>query len=216
MKNILSKLEIPNTKIDAIDGKTYDMTDYKQYTHMTNFEVGCTLSHIKTINTAKIIFDNPDFKSDYIMVCEDDISFDGTILAMKSLEEIIKEAPKDFDILQIHKMFFHEIRELYSKWNDLSKPDGCVVGTSCYIISRKGASYFANKVANWKEPNEFKLLSQPFHVADYYIYKNTNTIVYKYNFLNTLNQDSTIHADHMDYQKQATQFQLAEIFKNIL
>jgi GR25 family glycosyltransferase involved in LPS biosynthesis len=216
MKNILSTLKIPNTRIDAIDGKTYDMSDYKQYTYMTNYEVGATLSHIKAINTAKTLFDNPEFKSDYIMVCEDDISFDGTILAMKSLEEIIKEAPKDFDILQIHKMFFHEIPNLYSKWNDLSKPGDCVVGASCYIVSRKGTKRFNKEVATWNEPNEFKLMAQPFHVADYYIYKNTNTIVYKYNFLNTLNEDSTIHTDHIDYHKKATDFQLAEIFKYII
>jgi len=215
MKSILSTLDIPNTRIDAIDGKTFDMTEYKQYTHMTNFEVGCTLSHVKTNNIAKKIFDNPEFKSDYIMVCEDDISFEGTILAMKNLEEIIKEAP-EFDILQIHKMFFHEIPNVYSKWSELSKPGDCVIGTSCYIISRKGANHFVNNVATYEEPNKFKLIKTNFHVADFYTYTNTNTIVYKYNFLNTLNNDSCIHPDHLDYQSKATLFQLLEIFKNLL
>jgi len=216
MKGILSKLNIQNTRIDAIDGKKFDTTEYKKYNlHLTNAEVGCTLSHVKTNNIAKKMFDNPEFKSDYIMVCEDDISFEGTILAMKNLEEIIKEAP-EFDILQIHKMFFHEIPNLYSKWSELSKPGDCVIGTSCYIISRKGANHFVNNVATYEEPNKFKLIKTNFHVADFYTYTNTNTIVYKYNFLNTLNNDSCIHPDHLDYQSKATLFQLLEIFKNLL
>jgi GR25 family glycosyltransferase involved in LPS biosynthesis len=216
MKSILSTLNIPNTRIDAIDGKIFDISEYKKYnTHITNFEIATTLSHIKTNNIAKKIFDNPEFKSDYIMVCEDDISFEGTILAMKNLEDIIKDAP-EFDILQIHKMFFHEIPDVYSKWSDLSKPGDCVVGASCYIISRKGANHFVNNVATYQEPNKFSLIKTNFHVADYYTYANTNTIVYKYNFLNTLNNDSCIHPDHIDYHKKATLFQLTEIFKNLV
>ena len=42
-----------------------------------------------------------------------------------------------------------------------------------------------------------------FDVADIFLYKNLNTYVYKYNFISTKDEESSIHEGHLDYHKKS-------------
>jgi GR25 family glycosyltransferase involved in LPS biosynthesis len=195
MENILSSINIDNQRINAIDGN--EMKDFN-YTHnISNSEIGCLLSHIKAISSLK------DINGDYFMICEDDIVLNNSKLFDKTLEDIIKEAPP-FDILLLQKITFQIVNDKYIKWSD------SIYGTSCYIITKEGRDKLLNEIANYYDDkiNIYKTVEE----ADKFIYRHLNTLVYKYNFITTKDdQDSTIHNSHMEFHKESNFNELYKI-----
>ena len=195
-EKLLSHVLIPNNRISAVDGKKEDLSKYKRF-GISNNEIGCTLSHIKAINSLK------DSSGEYFMICEDDISFDNLKYFNESLEDIIKDSP-EFDILLIFNNNPHEFDlELYQKWNRN------IAGAVAYIISKKGINKFINQVAKYSNGN-FQLY-KPIERSDLFIYKYLNTIVYKYNFISTQFDYSTIHSSHLHSHKKNYYFQINNI-----
>lgn len=214
MEKLLNQINIPNYRISAIDGKAYK--DIKSIygniplqKELTNSEIACTLSHIKAINYLK------DIPGDYFIVCEDDISFNNIVFFDKNLETIIKECPK-FDILILNKTYLKPLKELYSKWIDyyVEEPLDHIGSTVCYIISRNGINKLI-KNAKYINDNNFILnKDHNLSVSDIYIYKNLDTYVYKYNFISTLLEESTIHNNHLNHHKKNDFIQLGIILKD--
>jgi GR25 family glycosyltransferase involved in LPS biosynthesis len=90
--------------------------------------------------------------------------------------------------------------------------DGNVYGTVCYVITKKGVEKL---ISNYSYKNgKFILSSTYFHVADVFLYNLLDTYVYKYNFIGTLDIDSHIHSDHLDFQKKLNNYQLEIIKKD--
>jgi GR25 family glycosyltransferase involved in LPS biosynthesis len=206
MENLLSNIIIKNTRIEAIDGKIDDVKSmiYPIKTKdISNFEIATTLSHIKAINYLK------DIEGDYFLVCEDDINFDNIYLIDTNLEEIIKKSP-EFDILLITKIYWSKLDNLYTCWNtERSKKglyDSTIWSAACYVISRKGINNICNLVSF--HDNIFKFNINYIHVADLFLFEKSNTYVYKYNFINTIDKNSTIHCDHLEGQIKSSNFQL--------
>lgn len=194
MKNLLLNLNVENSRISAIDGKKNknlkDAINIEFERNLSNYEIACTLSHIKSINYLN------NFKGDYFMICEDDIAFTNLKYFNHDLKKIISDAP-EFDILLLFKSsILNYDNNKYIKWNE------DVFGTVCYIVSRSGinklisfAKYdFINK--NFDFDKNIK-----FDVADIFIYNRLNTFVYKYNFISTKFEESTIHPDHLEGHK---------------
>jgi GR25 family glycosyltransferase involved in LPS biosynthesis len=213
MINILKDINIPNYRINAIDGKVYEdikavYEDIPAERELSKSEIACTLSHIKAINYLKNI------PGEYFMICEDDISFDNIILFEYDLKTIILECPK-FDILLLNKTFLNPIDEKYSNWNDYYYNKKMQIGSAvCYIISRSGIDKIIEN-AKYIDDNNFKLnKNHNFDVSDIYIYKNLETYVYKYNYITTLFEESTIHNNHLNYHKDNDNFQLGIILKD--
>jgi len=214
MENLLKDVNIPNYRISAIDGKAYE--DIKSiygniplYKNLSKSEIACTLSHIKAINYFKNI------PGDYFIVCEDDISFNNIVLFNKNLETIIKECPK-FDILMLNKTYKKSIKETYAKWHDyyIENPFDHIGSTVCYVISRSGINKIIQN-AEYINDYNFKLnKNNSLHVADIYIYKNLDTYVYKYDYISTLLEESTIHNNHLDLHKNNDNFQFGVILKD--
>jgi hypothetical protein len=149
------------------------------------------------------------------MICEDDISFDNIILFEYDLKTIILECPK-FDILLLNKTYIKPINEKYSKWIDyyFKNPIYPIGSTVCYIISRSGINKIIEK-AKYIDDNNFILnKNYNFDVSDIYIYKNLETYAYKYNYITTLLEESTIHGDHIESHKKNDNFQLGVILKD--
>ena len=75
MENLLKCVNIKNERISGIDGKIIDVENVikklNKKKEMSLGEIGCTLSHIKAINSLKYEIGN------YFMICEDDIAFDN-------------------------------------------------------------------------------------------------------------------------------------------
>jgi len=201
MENIFSKINIPNTRISAIDGKNYNLTESTNLFHkMNNYEIATTLSHIKAISSLQNLDGN------YFCICEDDIALDNIKYFTNDLNDIISKAP-NFDILLITKIYNTKLKELYTKW----VPG--IYSTACYIISKKGIDNFINHSSYNKDNNNFNIM-YPMSVADHYIYNYVNTYVYKYNFINTLDTTSLIHPEYLSIHKISSFFQLYNIIND--
>lgn len=184
MNNVLNNINIPNTRINAINGEYinyYKLINLKnEDKELSNYEIACTMSHIKAIYKLK------NMNGSFFMICEDDISFDNLKYFKKNLKDIITESPV-FDILILNKICNEDINNNYIKWNDSNIN---IYSTASYIISRDGI----NKICKLVDCN---LHTFTFHkkinVADIFIYKYVNTYVYKYNFIDINLYNSTIN-----------------------
>jgi hypothetical protein len=73
------------------------------------------------------------------------------------------------------------------------------------------------KNAEYLDDNNFIFnLNKKIDVVDIYLYKNLDTYVYKYNFINTIDKEYTIHDNHINHYVSSTNFQIKEIINNIL
>lgn len=213
MDILLKDINIPNQRINAIDGNNLKINKSKLKTirNLSNYEIACTLSHLKCINFLKNI------KGEYFMICEDDISFDNLYVFNYDLEKIIKDCP-DFDILLIYKTYFKEIKNNYEKWSDheVFKPHyDHICGTVCYIVSKKGLNKLL-EMFTFENEETLKLKEGiNFDVADIFLYKKLNTYAYKYNFITTKDEESSIHEKHLDFHRKSINYQLNNLITNI-
>lgn len=211
MMSLFSNITINHSNIDAFDGREIDLHSKMpslDNTHMTSYELATTLSHIKAISALSMV------EGEYFLVCEDDISLYNLFLFDNDLQDIIKKAPP-FDILQIQKIcVFMEFDKIYSKLSDITETTDkkFVSGTGAYVISKAGIKNFMENVARF-EQNNLILVNKNLHVADYYIYKYVNTYVYKYNFITTIDRESTIHGDHLSSHRYSSEYELGLIVK---
>lgn len=212
MEKLLENINVPNERINAIDGKIYDFSylfdKIKMKSGLSNYEVACTLSHIKAINKLK----NKEGK--YFMICEDDINFNNAHYFNHDLKKIIDESPH-FDILSICKIYHHTLPKLYNIWEKK------IMGTGCYLITKEAVNKIC-VMAEYNETNDtFNFnTNEMFTVADVFIYKLVNTIAYKYNYVCINNIDSTIHTNHIHSHILSSKNQkmiiLNDFFKNII
>jgi GR25 family glycosyltransferase involved in LPS biosynthesis len=202
MEKLLNNINIKNTRINAIDGKNNNTKDFlhniELNRELSNYEIACTLSHIKAINKIK------DIDGEYFLILEDDITFDNISIFEENLEDIIKNSP-DFDILILYKTYLGKIDNLYVNWNDYytEYPElNFIGGTVSYIISKKNIINKLNNFPKYINDIYFKFfINNKFDVCDLYIYKFFNTVVYKYNYISTLLEEkSTIH-NHEELHK---------------
>ena len=217
VENIMKNINIHNFRIEAIDGKLFDrnkLINIKYARNMTDGEVGCTLSHIKAIQYLHSL------DGEYFLVCEDDISF-RNINLFCSLSNIINKN-KNFDILLLSKIYPTELNDEYTDWNNYLEKFDQIVGTGCYLISRNGINKILNICTYDSSSNNFKFIKETiFDVADMFIFKNTNSFVYKYNYvsLNT-NFNSNIHENqneiHELWHDKCEKNQDKIIIKNLL
>ena len=208
MENLFRDINIENIRISAIDGSTYNYNSHtKNMTferrQLSNYEIACTLSHLKAIETLKTISGN------YFMICEDDITFDNIYLFDNNLETIIKNAPP-FDILILFKFSNDEFTSEYTNWNDYFIFN--CYSTATYIISRNGINRLS-LLYNYDKNNNNFIFNKSIDVADIFLYKNVDTYIYKYNYISVLNNDSTIHSNHLNMQKKYTEIQNNMIYK---
>ena len=207
----LCTVDVPYTRISAIDGETYkpDKKNKKllKPKYMTKYEIACTLSHVKAINYLSNI------GGEYFLVLEDDVTFDNCLLMKETLKDIIVEAPK-FDILQIYKTYEKVLDNKYVSWKDIRMSSKSIFGTAAYIISREGINNFC-KLSKYVESENSFMIEKQISVADIFIYKYVNTVIYKYNFIDTLNNNSTIHTNHLSLHIRSSKFQLEQIHKYI-
>jgi len=193
MEENMSHISVPNERIEAIDGKMEDMDTYFLNTdirpRMTDSEIACTLSHLKAIHTLQ------SKPGNYFLILEDDVIFDNLATIPYDLREIIEMSPS-FDILQIFTLRTNEQTFLFSNWvkyNDWS--------TGAYIINRKGINRIVKRYP--MVDGIFLFPMSELKGADTFIYENANTITFKYNCLDALEEESTIHTSHLKNHRSA-------------
>jgi GR25 family glycosyltransferase involved in LPS biosynthesis len=198
METILSDSvfdNIPKHRIVATDGKnTTEMHErlgeYSKQNNTSDYEYACLISHLDTIQEFN--------KSGYnvALVLEDDASLEFKTYWKKSINEVIQNAPNDWEIITLYhncpsdKNFNDNEYE-----NHLYKKYGY---TLAYIINKNGSDKF---ISSHVKNNKYALKNTPEHIADVYLYEHIKTYVYKYPyFVMKSNNDSEIHSDHINNQ----------------
>ncbi len=211
MDNLLKNISVPNIRINAVDGNNIKIPKLNFERSLTKYEFACLLSHIKAITSLK------DIDGDYFLICEDDISLNNTILFKKDLKEIIKNCPI-FDILMLQSTYFKELNNEYEKWSDYYKKKPlCFIGCAgSYIISRSGINKIIDNVIFIDDNNFiFNDNINKINTSDIYLYKLVNTYVYKYNFITSLNIDSTIHSKYLKEFRRRNNIKFSNMIRDI-
>jgi GR25 family glycosyltransferase involved in LPS biosynthesis len=151
----------------------------------TEQEYACLLSHLETIR----LFSETNYKT--ALILEDDISLDFKKYWVKTIQEVIDGAPKDWDILKLYIKgnYIDKYKKLYTLWdtnirvNYIGKNKSKNFknddwGAVAYLINNKAAKKFIKNIYHDKKYVLDDCLQS--HVSDYMIYKLLKTYVYKY------------------------------------
>lgn len=213
MEIIFKNINIPNTRINAINGiteeleiksKYFEKENCIEYPKNTNIEYAVILSHLKALeevnkNNINNNIDNDndnDICNNVSLICEDDLSLEFISYWYKSIDTIINDAPKDWEIIMLgHFTLDINFDSDYRKWdNDWS--------ALSYLINHKSL----HKLNSIKKDNKYKIYNDVM-AADNYLFRVFNTYVYKYPYFTfPKKNESTIHNDHLLYHS---------IYKNI-
>ena len=213
MAHLLKNIDVPNTKISAVDGLLEKVEDYIENTetHLSDYEIACTLSHIKALSYLN------DCPGNYFLVVEDDVCVDNLYFLKENLQTIISEAPS-FDIMLLFKTCLTKFNSKYISWNDEYNKGkkNHIAGTVAYIICKEAIPKILEKIKYDFLTSQF-IITKPLEmdVADIFLYKYTNTLTYKYNFFATLNEDSEIHKDHLHFHKKTSVNNFQEIINDL-
>lgn len=185
---------IPIHRIEAFDGSRYNATQYfimDSAPKMTNIEYACLLSHLNTIEKFATTEGVP---TDVALILEDDMTLEFRTYWRKPIQQIMDDAPPDWEVLQITYIINESLPEKEYDENSLWS-------TATYLIRKSAAMKLIEKVSVKQldsEPKYYNISMFPIHQADYLIY-NLRTYVYKYpifiyeyNNISYLNQDSSL------------------------
>jgi GR25 family glycosyltransferase involved in LPS biosynthesis len=186
MEKLFHDFGISNyNRVEAVDGNKIVHLEPR----LSKYEEATTLSHLKAVHEFY------ESGLDSAIICEDDLSLEWIDLWKKSLNEIINEAPIDFEILQLaytlYPHNFHHIKQDYNPFLLVT-----FNGAMAYYITRKGAEKIL-KEHTYQNPRLNKYIKiRP--VSDVLIFDLAKTYTYKY-CLFTYPDDnkSTIHNDHL-------------------
>lgn len=193
-KKEFSKYNITNyTVIEAIDGRNSDLSEIidGKYPNLKPSEIGCITSHIKTL---KHWLDTSD--SEYAIIMEDDFSFDTVQYWNWDWDYVIKNLPKNLDIVQLIMIkndpvdFSLHKKEKYSIKNIMSYS----WSTACYLIKR---DYAKNIVKLHYKNGKYKLDSFGFknQAADVILYNLGNAYSMPL-FTHVLDIKNSINSNH--------------------
>ncbi|XWV25748.1 glycosyltransferase family 25 [Tupanvirus soda lake] len=206
MEKLLSEYNITNTRIKAIDGVNIrdpelNNTCFINRT-LTRPENACTCSHLKAL---KYFVEN--MEDDYVVVFEDDVSFEFLPLIPFNWSDLIKKLPKDFEVIQL--AITHENGNID---NILVKTDPSMkyYCSAAYLITKIGAKKLLDRYYS-KEYNKIILYSQEHVTADSMLLSTGAT--YSIPIFTYLTSESTIHPWHLKNHNQSKNQQL-ELWKN--
>jgi GR25 family glycosyltransferase involved in LPS biosynthesis len=145
-------------------------------------EYACLLSHLEVIRTFS------ESGHNVALVMEDDMTLEFQPYWKKTVGEILKKAPEDWEVIQL--CYIGEIPEnLYESYR---------FSTGAYLINQKGAQ----KLMKLRENNVYHLKKHPnppYLHADSFIFSYLNTYCYKYPmFIYKDYNDSLLHNEHVD------------------
>lgn len=129
--------KINNKEHDIIDGIEF----VNGYPEMTKSEIGCTISHLLAIKKAY------EDGKDIAIISEDDTAYDLYNILKKELPEIINDAPKDWEVIQLS---VGNVKATTSppdyKYVDFTFGPNRPWGAHSYAINRKGMIKILNKM----------------------------------------------------------------------
>jgi GR25 family glycosyltransferase involved in LPS biosynthesis len=185
-----SIFNVPSHRIKAFDSKKHNIFSHFKLTpdvlsannNVTINEYACLLSHLETIRTFS------KSPHEIALIFEDDVSLDYKPYWNTTIQQIIKKAPSDWEVLKLNTTRIY--KNLYTLWAPICKQK-CHIdyNTIAYIIHKKAAISLINSLYDGK----YNLDNSVIHVADYLIFSKLITYVYKYSyFLPRDNNDTNI------------------------
>lgn len=162
------------------------------------YEFACICSHLKAMQQAL------QSEDDWFVIMEDDAQLPFVI----DYEALIKDAPKDAEIIQTLILYGNTITQLFNYYmhtkNVFIKWQYLLPSTGMYIISRKGAQRLVNLFYN-QETKKYDFSKSPYQiVADVLLYETAKTYAttIPYAYPNP-KMGSEIHPDHLSAQSNA-------------
>ena len=188
-------------RVEGVDGEFEKMEDFldfhqcQKHPRMTNKEFACTISHFRAIHEFAMT-DDP-----VALIFEDDVSTEFVPFWKESLAELMRNAPADWECLQLSYILFefYHIHK-YEKWE--MQKNFC--GTAAYLITNSAAKRLIEYLCRFSSPVMPKYCigsDHPFyHQADRLLYNFFNTYsVYPPPFTSREHNDSLIHGDHIEH-----------------
>jgi GR25 family glycosyltransferase involved in LPS biosynthesis len=172
-------------RINAINGNEVNIFKYFNINkkQKSNPEYGCLLSHLETIRN----FSKSSYK--YALIMEDDLTLDYKKYWKKSLKNIIKNAPSDWDVIQL--CYITTTGIIPNTEYELN--NNRFVSAAAYIIKKSSAINLINSIYD-KKNDKYNIENNRNHHADVYIFSKLKTYVYKYPyFIYKKNNYSTLH-----------------------
>jgi GR25 family glycosyltransferase involved in LPS biosynthesis len=218
MKHVLTAFEnIPKVRISATDGNTLKVRNKfilplvpvtnNVNLRITNKEYACLLSHLETIRQ----FSKSDYN--YALILEDDASLDVMKYWHTSFDNVIKNAPSDWEIIKLFS-FENSNSTLYKKiefpcFN--KKTPKCSTSTMAYIINKKSAIKIIRELWNGEKYELPNIL----HIADYFLYMMLTSYDYKYPFfIPRKNNDSNVQLKYKQKNNNITRRKIINFLKS--
>lgn len=127
-KKVMEEMYTDLIRISAYDGNlinTYTDIVIPSNLHISKYELGCTLSHIRAIVTAYKNGDNE------VLIMEDDIYDTYKSLWNKKISDIVFAAPSDTECIQLHCINSSEVVKMIDMTEDYSR---WCVGPQVFIM----------------------------------------------------------------------------------
>ena len=202
MNSILSKFDVTNRRIEAIDGsilkdisnKYFYCEDNKPYPNFSNKEYAILATHLKAIDEYCNI-SKEELKYGVGLICEDDLSLDFYKYWQKDIKSIIEEAPDDWEIILLGYFSLNlNRRDSFSVWNN-------EWSAISYLVRYDKIKIKIDEL-KINDSKKWRCFSYDLMVSDNYIFSKFKTYVYKYPYFTFPNDnDSTFHDDHLDYHR---------------
>jgi len=222
MKGQFKKYGIKAERVKGVYGKELSNKDLSgpqdeiqfvnYYKKLTPGEVGCDLAHLRAL---KIAYDR---KYPLTMILEDDCCFDLLPFWNKSIDQVIKEAPPDWEILQMYS--FKCLFKKEGPYMKHKKGSDYCWSTACYIINAKGVDSIMKQswngtMFNIGTPADEAKTTTHGGTADALIYDMCNTYVYTIPMVFAYNEilESTLHPSHTKYHLHCSNNVVSEYTK---
>ena len=206
---------IQTTRFRAVDYKDRDV-----YKHFNLNEVGirnnrpeyaCFLSHLESIRT----FANSNLPDSAVaLIMEDDATLEYKPYWKKSISDVIKSAPSDWQIITLNYMFSEGVRiPNVNKFAEYEPNNGRFVSALAYLIRKSTAKEYMNLM--YTNGRYHLNLNMVLHHADVYLFNTLNTYAYKYPYFTyKTDNDSYLHPDDLDNHKRC-KLQIAKMLYGI-
>jgi GR25 family glycosyltransferase involved in LPS biosynthesis len=190
-------------RISAVDGKASNIDKILQTNFegmhpdkFTKVEYACLLSHLNTIKQFS------ESNDETALIMEDDMTLEFKPYWKKSVQQIMDNAPNDWETIQLCYLISNMVpKKIYTK------NTGNLFSTGAYIINQNGAKKILNYTTKHVLNQNIK------HPADDYLINSTVTYTYKYPmFIYGYNETSTIHQDHISGHNGSKNIILKQIY----
>jgi len=191
MEKMFEDHKLKYERVVAVDGNKIVQKEHR----LNPYEEATMLSHLRAI---EVFYKSGE---EYGIICEDDMSLEFLPLWKSSITDVISNAPKDWEILELGYIIWPQN---YRYLTDLYTPFVPIIFNSAisYVVKRSAAEKILSQ-HSFAKPN-LHLYTKIRPVADVVVFDIVKTYTYKYSlFTYPDNNTSTIHDNHLEFHKQS-------------